>query len=271
MKATALASRLIASVRTAFASPLRFISTPGVLAAAALASLGSQTLKAQTFTSYCDPGTYTIGTLKIHNWESASSNPANWSCSTMYNGNQSINFEWNVSNYGFVNRFGYRGVERYVSTLNNGTHATYTLKLSGSTGGGLAGMYGWFWNDPGKPNTEFYIIENYFGFASNPQSGNATYIGDYTVDGGTYRIYYRPQGSNASTQPVQWWSVRTQTRSSGKISYVLHMKHWASLINSQRPAATKLGEVGLFAEPKFGSASAGKADYTTFYFTPTPL
>ncbi|MBK8806987.1 MAG: glycoside hydrolase family 11 protein [Bacteroidales bacterium] len=97
--------------------------------------------------------------------------------------------------------------------------------FSGTFNGGsnaYLALYGWTRNQL----VEYYVIENYGTWIPLSNSTDVEYKGTFTCDGGTYKIY-RKQKVNFGINPVmQYWSVRTQKRSSGTITFSKHVEEW---------------------------------------------
>uniref|UniRef100_UPI002632D679 glycoside hydrolase family 11 protein n=1 Tax=uncultured Cytophaga sp. TaxID=160238 RepID=UPI002632D679 len=102
----------------------------------------------------------------------------------------------------------------------------YTGSFNGGSNGFLA-LYGWTKN----ALIEYYVCENHGQWTPPGNTGGIQQKGTYTSDGGTYTIYVA-QRTNApsiegnSSTFKQYWSVRTQTRSSGTITFANHVAAW---------------------------------------------
>lgn len=110
-------------------------------------------------------------------------------------------------------------------------------------------VYGWSRN----PLVEYYIVDSW-GTWRPPGSSSK---GQIYVDGGTYDVYettrYNQPSIDGNTTFKQYWSVRTDKRTSGTISVTEHFKKWESLGMNMG----KLYEVALNVE---GYQSSGYAD-----------
>ena len=109
-------------------------------------------------------------------------------------------------------------------------------------------VYGWSRN----PLIEYYIVDSWGSW--RPPGTNS--MGTINVDGGTYDIYTSDRINQPSIDGTstfkQFWSVRTQKRTSGTISVSDHFKAWTS----------KGMKLGLFYEAALtveGYQSSGSA------------
>lgn len=121
-------------------------------------------------------------------------------------------------------------------------------------GNSYLGVYGWTQN----PLVEFYIVDSWGTW--RPPGTQA--IGTVQVDGGTYEIYRSLRENKPSIEGdktfYQYWSVRTQKRTSGTITVAPHFAAWASY-------GLQMGsfyEVSLVVE---GYHSSGNADVTVSF------
>ncbi|MBK8806282.1 MAG: glycoside hydrolase family 11 protein [Bacteroidales bacterium] len=101
---------------------------------------------------------------------------------------------------------------------------------NGGSNGFLA-LYGWTKN----PLIEYYVCEKHGQWEPPGNTGGVEYKGSYTCDGGTYKMYTGLRENkpsiigNATFQ--QFWSVRTEQRSSGTITFATHVKAWETMGN----------------------------------------
>jgi endo-1,4-beta-xylanase len=125
-------------------------------------------------------------------------------------------------------------------------------------------VYGW----TARNTVEYYIFESWGTYAKGRQSSQAELIGTYTIAGeGTYEFYVSHERvnqpsifSNSDTFP-QYFSIRTERRTSGTVSVSEHFRQWERLGYSLNGA---LYEVALCIE---AWGSAGSAEVNSFSLT----
>jgi hypothetical protein len=134
--------------------------------------------------------------------------------------------------------------------------ADYAFMKPAGNGFSWVAVYGWTFD----PLMEYYIVEDWSGRGRPGSSYELR--GTFTVDGGTYDVYYNrrtnavsPQGTN--TDFDQLWSVRKEARQCGHISISAHLNEWGSLgLN----VGGNLREAMLVVEALDGS---GTVDFTS--------
>ena len=101
----------------------------------------------------------------------------------------------------------------------------FSGNFDGGSNGFLA-LYGWTKN----ALIEYYVCENYGSWTPPGNTSGIVNKGTYTCDGGTYTIYTATRTNQPSIIGTatfqQFWSVRTQKRSSGTITFATHVAAW---------------------------------------------
>ncbi|RYP21876.1 hypothetical protein DL765_001952 [Monosporascus sp. GIB2] len=131
---------------------------------------------------------------------------------------------------------------------NNGGGGSYTARWSGNggfvcgkgwnpgtgrysgqynaTGPGYMTIYGWTRN----PLIEYYVIEAHGDLSPNEPW---TLMGNFTFEEGTYEIYQSTRVNKPSIEGTrtfqQYWSVRTQQRTTGSVTMQRHFDEWAKV------------------------------------------
>ncbi|MBC7391621.1 MAG: glycoside hydrolase family 11 protein [Opitutaceae bacterium] len=97
--------------------------------------------------------------------------------------------------------------------------------FNGGSNGFLA-LYGW----TKDALIEYYVCENHGSWTPPGNTSDIQQKGTYTSDGGTYTIYTATRTNQPSIIGTatfkQYWSVRTQTRSTGTITFANHVAEW---------------------------------------------
>jgi hypothetical protein len=106
---------------------------------------------------------------------------------------------------------------------------TRVVCFSGSFNGGSNGflaLYGWTKNNL----IEYYVCENHGSWTPPGNTSGIVKKGTFTSDGGTYTIYTATRTNEPSIIGTatfqQYWSVRTETRTSGTITFANHVAAW---------------------------------------------
>ena len=106
---------------------------------------------------------------------------------------------------------------------------TRVVCFSGTFNGGSNGflaLYGWTKNNL----IEYYVCENHGSWTPPGNTSGIVNKGTFTSDGGTYTIYTATRTNAPSISGTatfqQYWSVRTETRSSGTITFANHVAAW---------------------------------------------
>ena len=139
-------------------------------------------------------------------------------------------------------------------------------------------VYGWFTD----PLTEYYICENY-GSGSPAGGDGMVHKGQLESDGSTYDVYAHQQVNAPSirgtTNFMQYWSIRNQTRTSGTINTANHYNYWKSIglsigtfgyqvlategVKSSGKSTVTVSEGGADAEPSASMSSSSAAAAST--------
>jgi hypothetical protein len=101
----------------------------------------------------------------------------------------------------------------------------FSGNFNGGSNGFLA-LYGWTKNNL----IEYYVCENHGQWTPPGNTSDIVRKGTYTSDGGTYTIYTATRTNQPSIVGTatfqQFWSVRTEKRSSGTITFANHVAAW---------------------------------------------
>jgi len=107
--------------------------------------------------------------------------------------------------------------------------ANRVVCFSGNFNGGSNGflaLYGWTKN----ALIEYYVCENHGSWTPPGNTSDIVKKGTFTSDGGTYTIYTATRTNQPSIIGTatfqQYWSVRTETRTSGTITFANHVAAW---------------------------------------------
>jgi len=178
---------------------------------------------------------------------------------------------WN-NNGDFLSRIGYKWDVSGKTYKNYGDiFADYNYTRSGTAGNySYIGIYGWVRKTSSTSTIEWYIVDDWFGNQwqtdTSPvgsgticgQSGDCSLSGkDYTMDGGTYKIY-KNRRTNAYSIDAdndnfdQYFSVRQTPRKCGTISVTEHFKKWEA---ASLPMSGTLYEAKILAEAGGGSGN----------------
>lgn len=109
--------------------------------------------------------------------------------------------------------------------------ADRTICFSGSFNGGSNGflaVYGW----TKEPLIEYYVCENHGSWTPPGNTSDIKKRGTYTCDGSEYTAYTATRTNMPSiigdATFQQYWSIRTNTRSSGTVTFSSHVAAWKS-------------------------------------------
>ena len=107
--------------------------------------------------------------------------------------------------------------------------ANREICFSGSFNGGSNGflaVYGWTKN----PLIEYYVCENHGSWTPPGNTSDIVNKGTYTCDGSTYTMYTATRTNKPSIIGTatfqQYWSIRSNTRSSGTVTFASHVAAW---------------------------------------------
>ena len=145
---------------------------------------------------------------------------------TVFNKDAAFKAEW--SNAGdFLARVGLKWNSTQTHDKYGAIVADYNFTKTGSGGGySFLGIYGW----TKDPLVEYYIVEDWYG--NSPPTGGGSFVSQFDVDGGTYKIYKFQRVNKPSiignTTFWQFFSVRQKARQCGHISISEHFKKWGS-------------------------------------------
>jgi len=109
--------------------------------------------------------------------------------------------------------------------------ADRTVCFEGTYNGGSNGflaVYGW----TKDPLIEYYVVETHGQWTPPGNTGGVQFKGEYTCDGSVYRVYTARRTNAPSiignADFDQYWSVRTNKRSTGTVPFSDHVAAWAS-------------------------------------------
>jgi len=176
-------------------------------------------------TERCSNGLGDLG--NGYSWEVWMDSGSN--CATYYKVDAAFRADWNLGNRGdFLGRaglfFGATQPHDQIGTIS----ADYAFIKPGDNGFSWVAVYGWTFD----PLMEYYIVEDWSGRGRPGTSYELR--GTFTVDGGTYDVYYNRRTNAVSPQGIntdfdQLWSIRQEARQCGHISISAHFKEWDSL------------------------------------------
>ena len=146
--------------------------------------------------------------------------------SMTYYGNGTFKAVWSGAN-NYIASVGYDYVEA-VKYQDMQYYCYFNHSKTGSAGGyNYIGIHGWTLN----PLVEFYIVDDWYSKPGANLLGQKQ--GEFVVDGDTYEIYRNTRVNQPSIIGVktfpQFYSVRSNARSSGHIDISAHFKEWESL------------------------------------------
>ncbi|KAL9091986.1 MAG: hypothetical protein Q9159_001131 [Coniocarpon cinnabarinum] len=113
--------------------------------------------------------------------------------------------------------------------FNPGTDRTINYQADYQPQGiSFLSVYGWFKD----PLVEYYITESW-GTGNPGQGDGMNKLGSFESDGGTYDVFEHQQVNAPSIQGTtnfkQYWSIRTEKRTSGTITVANHWNEWKKL------------------------------------------
>lgn len=103
--------------------------------------------------------------------------------------------------------------------------ASRSICFDGTFDGGSNGylaVYGWTTNQ----FVEYYVVENHGVWNPPSNTYDIQYMGSFECDGGTYKIYQSRKLDYGINPSSLYWSIRTETRSSGTVTFSKHVEEW---------------------------------------------
>ena len=189
---------------------------------------------------------------------------ANWTQGSRCDFLARVGYKWDVSGKSYNDYEDIFADYNYTRTA----HVQGSSSVAGDYS--YIGIYGWVRKTSTTSTVEYYIVDDWFGnqwqLDTQPvgadQIGAGSYLSgkDYTMDGGTYKIYKHTRTNAYSIDSDndtfdQYFSVRQTIRQCGTISVTEHFKKWEE---AGLPMAGTLYEAKLLAEAGGG---AGSIDY----------
>jgi len=135
----------------------------------------------------------------------------------------------------------------------------YNAGVYSNTAGGTGGMYGWQQN----PQTEWYVNE--FWGSQPPQGSGATYLGNFSSDGGSYNMYKRQLYGSSPTGNVYFWQINS-SRTSQNSKGVNHTINTGNHFYAWKQKGVPFGSTfqGMFFDTEGWGTGVGNADVTVW-------